>query len=317
MNKVKSNRKFKFNIPVLVSTILIIILSLFSVFSAFFIFNVQLQVKKYSQENELRYSVLNIIEKDIDKILSDDTQRQQISLDIQQEMLSLNENIKNMKNYNATHPGTYNQSDIDKKAIQFVSKMKILNELIRNSLPYNWSLGNFGTHENNYTVNYTQYYLIIDRYPQLKKDLDLDILNMINKSLNKNETEILEINIYNWESELFNNLEIVEEYGQYSKIYNLYTNTWISGFTYYEIVNEADKLSQIAGTYDQSGSIMTTALVLLTVAGVIIAFVVSIDQKIFIWITLIIGAIVALIGLYLFDLSFLYLSKASIMAIYW
>ncbi|MHA1229294.1 MAG: hypothetical protein ACTSRP_04690 [Candidatus Helarchaeota archaeon] len=298
---------------VLISTILIITLSVFSVVAAFYIFSSQNLVKKYSEETQLRYSILNIIDKDINKILSEDKQRQQISLLIQEDLLEINDEIKSMKNYNTTHPGTYNQTDIDKKALEFVSKMTIVNNLIRSSLAYNWSIQAWAIHENNYTYNDTEYYFIIDRYQKIKKDLDPDIISMVNIYVNESDREILEINMKNWEAELFNDLQLVQEYGQYSNIYAIYYDVWISGYTYNEALEEVNRLDSIAGTYDQFVKIMTTALVIMTIAGVIIAFLVSIDKKMYIYLTLIIGSAVSILGFWLFFLSFKYLYAANVL----
>ncbi|MHA1270691.1 MAG: hypothetical protein ACTSPY_12935 [Candidatus Helarchaeota archaeon] len=313
----KIEKKFGWNLVVLISTILIIILSTFSVFSAFFIFSVQSNVKHYNQEYSSRYSVLAILEKDIDKILSDEEQRQQISLITQQDLINLNQEIKNMKIYNATHPGTYNKTDIDIKALEFISIMKTLNFLMRNSLAYNWSIENMALHENNYTFNGTEYYLIINRYNKIKPDLDPDLINLINSTLNESEREILEIDLANWEGEMFNDLNIVQEFGEYTNIYTSSTDIFVSGFSYYDILNEADTYLLISETYQQSVSIMSTALVLLTVASVIVTFIVSIDDKLFIWTSLIIGIIVLIIGFWMFFLSFGYLTRANVMVVWW
>ena len=204
-NKIKKTETKKgnhINLETLIATILILVLSIFSVFSAFFIFSIQSEVKTNQEEKETRYSVLNVIHKDIDKILSEDIQRQQISLTLQQDLIYLNEQVKSMKTYNLTHPNSYNQTDIDIVAIQYCAKLVILNGLIRKSYAYNWSSVGFATHENNYTYNNTEYYLIMDLYPQLESGIDEDIKNMINDTFLENQTEILEIRLVNWESEL-------------------------------------------------------------------------------------------------------------------
>lgn len=317
IKKIKTKKGNNLNVETLIATILILLISIFSVFSAFFIFSIQSEAKTYQEEKETRYSVLNVIQKDIDKILSEDVQRQQISLTLQQDLIYLNEQIKSMKSYNLTHPNSYNQTDIDKVAIQYCAKLVILNGLIRKSYAYNWSSVGFANHDNNYTYNNTEYYLIMDLYPQLESGIDEDIKNMINETFLENETEILEIRLVNWESELFNNLYVVMDWGTYTSIYTVYAEAWITGFTYYDILDEADSYAQIQETYEQSLQIMSTSLILLTVSGVIIAFVVSIDKKIYMWITMILAAAVSIIGLYLFALSFGYLFQANIMVIWY
>jgi len=308
-------------VEIVISTILIIILSILSVLGAFFIFSVQSEVRSNSEESDLRYRIVNVIEKDINKILEEDKQKQQLALMILQDMYSINELINQSKEYNKTNPGTITQEYIDELALGFVQKISNLNNLIKETNAYNWSIENNATNLNNYTYFGLEYFLVRNNYPGIKETLDSSILYWINYTYFPDDPEILDIDIYNWEGELFSYLDIVLEMGQYTAIHIQGTDLNLSGeggmpVDYYMLLSDAYWYGVYAETYQQSVEIMTTALILMATAAVIIAFVVSIDIKKYIYISLAVGIIVSIVGIWLFGLAFIYLVKANLF-VYW
>ena len=89
------------------------------------------------------------------------------------------------------------------------------------------------------------------------------------------------------------------------------------GYSYYEILYEADLYSSIAEIYKQSVDILSTSLILMTIGAVIIGFVVNIKSKYIIWTSLIIGILVSAISFLLFGLGGVYLFQAEIASFLW
>ncbi|MHA1311908.1 MAG: hypothetical protein ACTSQO_13420 [Candidatus Helarchaeota archaeon] len=308
-NQRKKDKKGKIDIAVLLSSILIIVLSILSVISAFFIYNIQSQVKINSENSDLRYRVVSAIEKDVEMILDEDKLNQQLALGILEDLKYLNELINESKAYNQTHPGTYSKDEIDSIALEFVGKIEILNNLIRQTYAYNWSEYNNATKANNYSYFGMENFLIRNNYQNLKSTLEQEVLFWINKTYYPNEPEILDVDLYNWEGEMFYYLGIVEKIGQYTPIFIKNTGINISsrmGYDYYMLLSDAYYYKINAQIYDQTSEILTTALVLMTVGAVVVAFVVSINQKTYIYTALTIGIIVSIISIWFFGLGITY-----------
>jgi len=294
---------------------LIILLSVLSVVSAFFIYNAQLEVKKNSDQANTMYLMVDAVEKDIEEILASDKEKQQLGLMTLQELEYLNELMNQSKEYNKTHPSTFMDKDVYDIAQQFVSKVKILNNLIRETNAYNWSIINGGNNTNNYSYYYMDFYLIRNNYFSMKNRLDPDIEFWLNATFFPNQIEILDLNLYNWEGELYYFLEIVVELGQYTKLYATNFNVNISKrsmFDFYALLSDAYNYKLNSDVYDQAVNIMTTALVLMTIGAVIIAYVVSIEHLKYIYTSLLIGLIVSLMGVILFVMSYQYLIAANL-----
>lgn len=318
--KNKKSKNDKIQIPILISTILIIILSVCSVIAAFFVFSVQNEVKTNSEASDFRYRVIDVVEADIDKILEEDKQKQQLALATLQELKYINELVIKLKEYNQTHPSSISQQEIDTYAREFVNKIEIMNNLIKKSHCFNWSIENNATSINNYSYLAIDYYLVRDNYPTLKSQLDPDIILEINKIYLTDEPELLDIDLYNWEGEIFFNLNIVLEMGQYTAMHVEGTSLDLSDpmtNNYYQLLSDAYYYGLYSDTYQQSVNIMSTALILMAVGGVVVGFVVSITPKKYIYASLIIGAILSIVGIWFFSLGFYYLLRANLFILWW
>ncbi|MBD3230992.1 MAG: hypothetical protein GF329_22625 [Candidatus Lokiarchaeota archaeon] len=303
-----------------ISTILIIILSVLSVIGAFFIFSIQNDVKNNSEASDFRYRIIEVIETDIDKILDEDKQKQQMALSILQDLYYINEMVIKLKEYNTSQPNTVSQQEIDSYAQEFVSKIEILNNIIKRTHCYNWSVNNNATNMNNYTYYGLENFLIRNNYPSLKGELDSDIIIQINAVYLLEDPELLDLNLYNWEGEIFYDLSIILELGQYTAMHVEGSNLNLSDpmkNNYYSLLSDAYYYELYSKTYQQSVNIMSNAVVLMAIGAVVIGFVVSITPKKYIYASLMIGAILSIIGIWFFGLGFYYLFKANLFVYWW
>ncbi|MHA1266907.1 MAG: hypothetical protein ACTSRS_16840 [Candidatus Helarchaeota archaeon] len=288
-------------ITIQITTILIIALSVISVISIFLINDVQNKVQSNLKTADKWNSMVQVVEKDIDKILDEDSQKQQMALYLQQDFLYLNDLIKEYKIFNATvKPGSYNQSDIDFLIIQATSELDLLNSYIRDSYAYNWTAINGGNSTNNYMYMYIENYLIVNNYGLYNSTLDPDLLDWLNTTYFPNTPEMLQIDLFNWESELFWNASIVFQYSEFSKYYANILGINLEVTSYYEMQFITTDYEWLADSYSQCAKTLTSALLLLTISAVILAYVVSISGKYYIWVSLTLGIIVSIIGIYMF-----------------
>ncbi|MHA1266908.1 MAG: hypothetical protein ACTSRS_16845 [Candidatus Helarchaeota archaeon] len=308
----------------LIATVLIIVISIFSMISIFFLDSVQNSIEENQKLADDYYSILSVIDGDIDNIMAHDSRLQQSALQFQQEFLSLNNTIGQMRSYNLTHPGTYSQTDIDEIAIQAVFYIKQVNSLINQTYALDWAELSGMTAENNYTfydfftMEPIPYFLIRDNLKTINQSLDPSIWYWMQTIYGaSNTTELLEINMPNWNALMYNDTSIVQEYGKYTTSHAANKDIEISGTSYYSLLGISKQYQAIADEYSKAAETMTTSMILMMTAAVIIAFAVSIIGRKYIWFSLIIGAIVIGIGIFLFGLAYSYSLQALVMEVWW
>ncbi|MFX1294045.1 MAG: hypothetical protein ACFFD2_04200 [Promethearchaeota archaeon] len=316
----------KVTMAIRVTTILIIALSILSVINIFFIYNIQLKIKSYSDDADKWTTIESVVDNDIDKIILEDMQKQQLALKLQQEMLYLNDWIKEMKEYNISYPFTFNQSDIDLIAIQAVAQIQILNDLIKGTYAFDWTNRSGGTFENDYTYEYyhtiwqsiIQVCVIDNTYVRINTSLDADLKQWLEASFFPKNPEILQVNLYEWEWELNQNITIVTQLGQFTAYYTDILDIDVTEEIPEELGWRIALYEEIIELYNDAQNAMTSALLLLTVSAVVLAFVVSVEGRANKWVSIILGTIVAIIGIYMFYIGINFYSwgnmEASMMA---
>ncbi|HUX98200.1 MAG TPA: hypothetical protein VMV49_01480 [Candidatus Deferrimicrobium sp.] len=206
-----------------------------------------------------------------------------------------------MKTYNITNPRVFNQSDIEIVAMQAAAQIEILNNVIRDTYAYNWTGLNGGNSENNYIFMGMENYFILNNYPRFTASFDPDLIKWINWTFFPMFPEILQLELWNWEIEMyFSNISIVLNYGQFTKYYSNILGLDLSSMDPYMIANWGSNYNFVAALYEDSLSSMSSALLLMTIAAVVLAYVVLIRGRAYIWISLVLGLIVSIIGLYMF-----------------
>ncbi len=304
VEKLKSESSGK-KVPIAtkITTLLLITISVLSVIAIIMSYTIQTQVKSNSDQSDRWFAMLSVVGSDIDKIMVEDTQKQQMAMTLQQDFLYLNEWIIEMKEYNETvQPFSYNQSDIDGIAMQAVAQLEITNNLIRQSYAYDWTDKSGGNSSTNYAYTYEGRWVQVIRniYPLINETLEPEIKYWLNNSFFPNTPEVLQVDLYEWESEIYWNASIVLEYGQYTAYYSERLGLNISLTSFWDISWIAGDYEWIAELYDESHNLMSTAVLLMTISAVVLAFVVSIKGNKYVWISLLVGIIVSCIGIYMF-----------------
>jgi hypothetical protein len=294
--------KGKAGLTVIVTTILIILLAVLSVVTIIYVNTVQSKVKYNSDMADKWSTMSEIVNKDAERILSADTRQQQMAMMLQQEILYLNDWIIEMKAYNITNPWIFNQSDIEIVAMEAIAQIDILNDVIRDTYAYNWTAQNGGSVENSYSFMGMENYFVINNYPRYNESLDPDLLKWINWTFFPKIPEILQLDLQNWENEIyFINSSIVVEYGQFTKYYSVIMEFNLNDvIAPYMMMDQVNSYESIAVWYEDSLSSMSSALLLMTISAVVLAFVVSIKGRAYIGISIILGLIVSVIGIYMF-----------------
>ncbi|MFX1294046.1 MAG: hypothetical protein ACFFD2_04205 [Promethearchaeota archaeon] len=347
-SKNKSIQK-KINIIMLISTVIIIIISIFSVVSVFFIKNVQTNGKLYREAAGKNYDLVELVEEDINMILENDRQLQQLAFLYKQEFLLFNVTIGAMIAYNSTPIGfgTYMQKEVDTVAIQAALKIKQANALINETYAYEFGIFYLGmTAEENYTyidpyiedpfMNQSlDFYLIKDNYKLLKNDLHPLLRYWVNatyyEASNKSDPELLGINLLHWEGLMYNNTAVCGFFetkadkfakrlvGKYLNNYgeDFFPEWYLWDNSYYDLLSKGEQYQAIAEIYEESSEIIGISLICLAIGAVIIAFAVSIIGRKYIWISVIIGSIITIIGMYMFVLGIQYSIQATQLAEWW
>ncbi|MHA1358661.1 MAG: hypothetical protein ACTSRC_11125 [Candidatus Helarchaeota archaeon] len=302
-NKEINTNKKRIPLSTKVTTILLIVISVLSVLTIIVSYRIQNLVKTNSDESDKWFAMLSVVGSDINKIMIDDTQKQQMAMTLKQDVLFLNEWIGEMKTYNETiQPFSYNQSDINKVAMQAATEISLLNLLIMGSYAYDWTIKSGGNSSTNYVYRYDgiEVQVIRNIYSTINESLEPEIKYWLNATYYPDTPEVLQIDLYEWETEIYWNASIVLEYGQYTSFYSTNLRLNITETSYWDISWIAGDYEWVAELYDHANDLMTTALLIMTTSAVILAYVVSIRGRKYIWISLIIGIIVSLIGLYTF-----------------
>ncbi len=295
-----------------ITTIIIILISILSVVSIFFVTTIQAEAKSYSDTSSKWAVIAEVIDTDISGIIGADRQKQQMALFLQQEVLYLNDWITEMKDYNTSIlPGTYLRSDINIVVMQASAKVVQLNDVIRDTFAYNWTARHGGSPMNNYTYLGIPNYLILNRYDEFKSSLDSDLVAVLNQSV---YPEILQIDMQTWDWEIQFNTSIVLIYGQKSAFYSGILGINIENMAYFEVQNYAYGGVFILEFYYDSIDAITSALLLMTIAAVVLGFVVGVPGKKYIWMSLIIGLFVSILAIFIFVTGVQQYMDAQVMA---
>lgn len=286
-----------------ITTILIITLSILSVVAIVFIYIVQSDVKAHTDMADKWSAMIEVVESEANEILEADTQKQRMALDLQQEMLFWNDWIIQMKNYSKyVVPGLYNQSDIDAIVMQIVAQIEINNDLIKSTYAYNWTEKNGGGPGN----NYLWYMWITDKYSAYLPYLDENVSAWINASFAPDTPEILLIQWFNWEFEPLWNASIELTYGAKTAYYANKLGLDIAGRATFEMSINIEIYEENASLLNDVIDSMTSGLLLMTIAAVILAFVVNMEAKKYIWISLIAACVVSAISISMFVSGVMY-----------
>ncbi len=328
-NSTKKTNQKKIDKTTLLSTLLIIVISIFSVISVFFLNNVQANAKYNKQLAEKHNDLIELVEGDIDLLMESDTQLQQLALSYQQQFLILNITIGQMQAYNLKYPGTYTQSEIDAIAIQAALRIQQVNALINETYAYDWGVFFLGmSAENNYSypdpisMQFIDYYLIRDNFKEYKPDLNPTLLYWVNDTYyskyNGSDPELLQINLLNWEGLMYNDTAIIQCYAshaaEFAGIMSMnfidVPDNYLWSNSYFNLLSTADHFSTIAEVYEQASSIMGISLICMAISAVIIAFAVSIRGRKYIWISIVLGIVVTIIAMVMFGVSVQYSIQA-------
>ncbi len=322
----KSNEKAmkkKIDLITLISTILIVFISITSVASVFLLSSHQSEGRKNLEISE-KYNDLSVaIENDIEYIIGQDTPLQDVALIYLQDFLMLNYTLGGMKQYNQTHPFTFMQPEIDAVAIQAALQIKRITALINQTIAYEYAVLYWGSYSIQIWMDFEtyEYVLLKDLWGQYNTSLDSDLMNWIDTIIGPNP-EILEINLLNWESYMYNDTTVIRWYGKYANDYlaNNYDIDQIVNLeseSYYNLLVQGDLHKSIGETYNQAANQMGTSLILFAISAVVIAFATQIRGKKYIWISLIIGGVVTAIGLWIFFSGIQYAALAKALSPYW
>jgi hypothetical protein len=298
--KITSNSSIK-KVPLTtkLTTICLIALSILSVVSIIFIYTLQVQMKTHEDQADSWAFMINIIESDATELLEADREKHQISLSLHQELLYWNDLIIQMKEYNTTvQPGFYMQSDIDFIMLQLANQIELNNALVKSTYAYNWSVI-LGLEE--------WYHWIQNKYGDYLAILDVEVQTVLNLSASPDIPEILLISWEEWRREPLNNVSIELQYGERTAYFaDQLGFTHLGEYSLQEIPvlrdyvriyeENAEKINEVINT-------MTSALLLMTITAVILAFVVSIQGNKYIWITFIVAIVVAAMSVVMFTLA--------------
>jgi len=244
--------------------------------------------------------MIRVLESDISKLLEDDRQKQQAAFNTLEDLYDLLEYLYRISVYNGTE-GIWSEQEVNETALKAAIKIIRINDLVISTHAYSWSIAHGANSTNNYTYRGKEYYLIYDMYPALP--YDIPAFNYWLLEIFGGPPEILQVDLFNWELELYNDTSIIYALGSSAFLYSGYYNIDLIQNSYYNIMSEASTFSSQAEYYNQGKSIMTTSLILMTISAVIIAFIVSIDVKKYILISMVIGILVSMIAIYMFVLA--------------
>ncbi len=285
-----------------ISTLLIVILSIMSLISGLFIYYMQKQKINYAEQAEIYYRMTEAIENDVAGILLMDQYILQVAETFRSEFHRINYQIGDLKALNGTSINV-TQEEINELALEAANVLWQSIYFVKQSWAYIWSNYSGAGRSNNYTMNGEEWYLIWDFYKAGIFTIQPEVETMLT-DIGITPIEILWIDIVNWIDELYDDLTFVWIIGEsaYQISYNYEID--LMGQSYSDVVNTATVSSKNANVFEQAYSIMTTALILFTVAAVIVGFVMSLKERKFIQVAIIVGLGVSIIAIFMFVMTF-------------
>ncbi len=266
---------------------------------------------RYSETVEILNNFADLAENDIQAILSEDGTKYGTAYTYLQDLYILNDQYQSMKQYNQTHPGNYTQQDFDDVAIEFTSKMRSLIFVVQSTWVYKYGVQQLNVDvANNYTYRGEEYFFIINKWYKTfspYEEIDSDLKKYVNTSFFQSGDilELPEIKFDKWTYYLYNNLSILEFIGTNNAINFLnshlgdinlilvnlslsVTSDYINGYVYL-----SERTAGIIQDYNNT-------LITLALAGVLLGFSASFDNKKYRKITMILGLITLFLSIIYF-----------------
>ncbi|TFF95746.1 MAG: hypothetical protein EU547_07200 [Promethearchaeota archaeon] len=177
---------------------------------------VQSDSAAFAETSQKYDNLVDLAVEDIQGILQEDSIKHEEAYSLLQDVYSLNDQYKSMKEYNQTNPGAYSQQDFDEISMEVVSKVRLMIELV-----YNTSIHYYGrteynaTVENDYSCYEKQSLFITNKWHEnysYYETLDVELKAYVQTDFDStNDTyEIPEINFDVWTHFLYHNLSTLE-----------------------------------------------------------------------------------------------------------
>ena len=288
-----------------VSAIIIVLVSISSVIGGFYIYNTQAFVESNTDLANQMTEIGDAVVSDIDGIIQTELPKIQETNSLFQDVMRINKLIGNLKLVNTTGGSniTITANEIEQLAVEAVGYMELTWKILETTYAYSWTTTKGGTEINNYTVYGEENYLIANVYPEFAVDLEPEIVYYT--AILYPQTKLGRIYEENWYNIMYIDLGIVANYGDIANDtatkYDF--NLTRPDFNYYSFQNNAFDYIEKSSRYEQSISLMSTSILLLAIAAVIVGFLVQIDIKKLKKICLIVGIFVMIIAIGIFGIA--------------
>ena len=299
IEKVKNNGKQGIT---KISTIIVVVVSICSVFGAFYIYGAQSFVNSNKDQANQLLEIGDAVENDIEGIIQTELPKVQQLNSLFREVLRIDGLIEDLKNVNGTGNITVTYNEIEQLAVQAVGYMEQTWKVLETTYAYHWTGLNGGNQANNWTA-YDEYsYLIDDVYPEYSQGFQPEILDYA--AILYPETKLGQVNEENWYNIMYIDLEIAATYGDtcndtaWKYDFNLSTPD-----SYYSLKSITLNYQEKAAMYEQAIALMSTSILLLAISALIVGYLVQIDLKKLKKISLIVGLFVMGIAIGMFGLA--------------
>ncbi len=298
MSKENSNQPITFTRLI---TIMIIFVSIMSLLSAMFIYISQGTANSYATKSQKFDNLAVLYETDVQAVLQEDSMLHELAYSYLNELYYINYQVAQLRIYNNTYENV-SQAEFDTLVMEFVGKMNLMNDLVEESYAYSYVFSYLSAMvENNFTYRGETYYLIHNRWYEdwgLFDQLIMDELSL------EPFPKILSIDLPVWTGELYNNLSILQYAGCMHNAYNFIEiempEVKIVNLSYSKVLSHIEAYDRLEDMSLQTSEILTTALIAFALSAVILGYVVSIVDKRYRKISLLVGIVIAILSLFVF-----------------
>jgi hypothetical protein len=282
----------------------------------------QTDYQRYSEISNFLNEFGDLAESDIQTILQEDVTKYGTAYQYMNDLYILNDLFQTMELYNATHPFNYTQQDFDEVAMEFTSKLRLLIATVESTTVWEYSRDQLkATVANNYTYKGGDYFFIINKWYQTNEpheDLDVLIKNYVNISFSQSgdAVELPEIRLDKWTYHLYNNLSILETLHistsiGYFEMHSGDVSLTLVNLSLMEVAAISDGYYSLSGRAAGVIQDFNNTLITLALAGVLMGFSASFDNKNYRRITMIIGLILLVLSVVYFMSTFGTLSSMA------
>ncbi len=274
-----------------ITTIFIVLIAILSLATAFLVYTIQQNVGNYNKQADEYAQLEEEVSYRIQAILQQDSAKEQIANSYLQDLYLIDAQVKDLKLYNQTSTGngTVTQVDIDKMGMEFAQKMERMVEIVQDTYVYDYSITWLPEDSGS----------LIQNNSFVASPIDDDIKFWVNTIfVRDNKTpQLLVIQFDAWTSTLYNNMTILT---LVDVLPNPMDTNLDLNISYTNLIANKKAYSQLAGFYSSASNLLSSALISFAIAAVVLGFVVSVVDKKYQKISLIVGILVAVFSLFLF-----------------